>query len=244
MTRRVLAALFVTLSVMAAACSVPRDDNARIVTNPQRNTIAPVTTSSVDAPRTQAKVYFVRTSDKKLEGIMTGVKMPVDASALLEALIVDGPQESRLESKIPKTVTFQVVDSPTKNEKIVILPNFDVRNVNRNTLILAFQQIVFTLTGLPDVDSVQFSVRNGLYPVPLKSGDKPTGQGVRPSDYDAETVYTTTTSTSTIPPTTPPAPTTPVPSSAPGSLAPGSLAPGASAPGASAPTSGATATSR
>jgi hypothetical protein len=236
MTRRVLAALFVTLTVMAAGCSVPRDNNARIVTNPQRNTVVPVTTSSVDAPRTQAKVYFVRSSDKKLEGVMTKVKMPVDAAALLEALIVDGPQESRLESKIPKTVTFQVVDSPAKNEKIVILPNFDVRNVNRNTLILAFQQIVYTLTELPGIDSVQFSVRGGLYPVPLKSGDKPAGQGVRPADYDAETVYTTTTSTSTttIAPTTPPAPTTPVPSSAPGSLA----------PGASAPTSGATATSR
>ncbi|MEO5841272.1 MAG: GerMN domain-containing protein [Acidimicrobiales bacterium] len=242
MTRRVLAALFAalfaTLALMAAACSVPRDDNARIVTNPQRNTVVPITTSSVDVPRTLAKVYFVRSSDKKLEGIMTSVKMPADAAALLEALIVDGPQESRLESKIPKTATFQVVNSSTANEKIVILPNFDVRNVNRGTLILAFQQIVYTLTELPGVDSVQFSVRLGLYPVPLRNGDKPVGQGVRPADYDQETVYTTT--TSTLAPTTLPAPTTPVtPTTGAPSSAPGSLAPGASAP-----TSGPTASSR
>jgi hypothetical protein len=240
MTRRATVLLtFLTIALLAAACSVPRDNHARIVTNPQSNTSVPVTTSNVNAPRVQAKVYFVRSSDKKLEGVMTSVKdldgnnvaSPVE---LLGALIVDGPPENRLESKIPKTVTYEVRPSPNPNGKelIVILPNFDVRNVNRGTLILAFQQIVYTLTELPDVDSVQFSVRNGLYPVPLKSGDKQIGQGVErgPPDYDPDTIYTTTTSTST---STVPAPTTPVPSSAPGT-----------APGASAPTSAPGATSR
>lgn len=240
MTRRAFLLLtFLAMALLAAACSVPRDNHARIVTNPQSNTSVPVTTSNVNAPRVPAKVYFVRSSDKKLEGVMTDVKdldgnnvaSPVE---LLGALIVDGPQANGLESKIPKTVTYEVRASPNPSGKelIVILSNLEVRNVNRGTLILAFQQIVYTLTELPDVDSVQFSVRNGLYPVPLKSGDKPVGQGVRrgPPDYDPETIYTTTTS---LPSTTAPAPTTPAPTSAPSTV-----------PGASAPTTGPTATAR
>jgi hypothetical protein len=228
--------VLVTVALLAAACSVPRDNSARVITNSPGNTSVPVTTSNVDAPRVQAKVYFVRSSDKKLEGVMTSVKdfnadnvaSPVE---LLEALIVDGPQENRLESKIPKTVTFQVVGSPAENEVIVILLNFRVDRLNRDALVLAFQQIVYTLTELPNIDSVQFSVNNRLYPVPLKSGgDKPVGQGVRRlPDYDPETIYTTTSTTTTAPTTTAPTTTTPAPTSA---------------PGASAPTSGPAATSR
>ena len=225
MTRRMLLAL-IPLLLLVVACSVPRDNNARIVTNPQSNTSITVTTSDADAPRTQAKVYFVRSSDKKLEGVMTSVKRPPSGGApgpfeLLEALIVDGPSERRLESKIPKTVTFEVRQNPAvANELIVIMPNFDVSNVNRGTLILAFQQIVYTLTELPDVYSVQFSVNNRLYPVPLKSGDKPVGMGVRRvPDYDPESIFTTTTTTlppaTTVPATTAPATTAPAGSSAP-----------------------------
>ena len=232
MRRRAVALVLATVALLAAACSVPRDDHARVITNAPRNTSITVTTSNVDAPRVQAKVYFVRSSDKKLEGVMTSVKKPGGAAELLEALIVDGPQENRLESKIPKGVTYQVVASSVPNEVIVILLNFRVDRLNRDALILAFQQIVFTLTELPDISSVQFSVGGRLYPVPLASGgDKPVGQGVRRDrDYDLETIYTTTTSTSTT--TIPPA-TTPVPSSAPSTV-----------PGASAPTTGPAGTSR
>lgn len=231
MKRRAFVFVVLSVTLLAAACSVPRDDHARVITNVPRNTSITVTPSNVDAPRLQAKVYFVRSSDKKLEGVMTGVKKPGGPADLLEALIVDGPQENRLESKIPKGVTYQVVASSVPNEVIVILLNFRVDRLNRDALVLAFQQIVFTLTELPDIASVQFSVGGRLYPVPLKSGDKPVGQGVRRDrDYDLETIYTTTTSTSTS--TLPPA-TTPVPSSAPSTV-----------PGASAPTTGPARTSR
>ena len=234
MTRRRWFLLFVAMALFAAACSVPRDENARVITNAPRNTSIPVTTSNANAARTQAKVYFVRSSDKKLEGVMMSVKLPADPDDLLEALIVDGPQDNRLESKLPRSATFQVVNGPVPNELIVILLNFRVDRLNRDALVLAFQQIVYTLTELPNVDSVQFSVNSAPYPVPLKSGDKPVGQGVsRERDYDPETIYTTTTTTTTLPPTTPPPPTTPAPSSAPSTL-----------PGASAPTSGPTAASR
>jgi spore germination protein GerM len=222
--------MLVAMTLAVAACSVPRDENARVITNPPRNTSVPVTTSNVNAERTPAKVYFVRSSDKKLEGVMTSVKKPGTPVDLLEALIVDGPQERRLESKIPQTATFQVIESSVPHELIVILQNFRVERLNRDALVLAFQQIVYTLTEIPDINSVQFSVNNAPYPVPLKSGDKPVGQGVhRMGDYDPETVYTTTTTT-TLAPATTPATTAPVPSSAPSS--------------APAPTSGPAATSR
>ena len=234
----VLASLAVAL-LCATACSVPRDDNARIVKNPEPDTSAPITRP--DGPSTQAKVYFVRSSDNKLEAVTTNVRMaapgvPPGPYELLEALIVVGPppDESRLESKIPKGVRFEIRQSPRDKEVIVILPNFNVKNVNRDALILAFQQMVFTLTELPDVNSVQFSVNTELYPVPLRSGgDKQIGEGVRRvGDYEADSIYTTTTSTSTSTTSTtvpPPGPSA--------SLTPGASAsvPAGSAPAGSAP---------
>ena len=74
MTHRIVVSVL-AMALAVAACSVPRDDNARIITDAPRNTAVPITTSNVDAPRTQAKVFFVRSSDKKLEGIMTSVKL-------------------------------------------------------------------------------------------------------------------------------------------------------------------------
>jgi hypothetical protein len=239
MTRRVCLALL-AMALVIGACSVPRDNNARIITNAPLNTSITVTTSSVNAPRTQANVYFVRSSDKKLEAIPMSVRIPASADERLEALIVDGPKESRLESKIPKGVTYQVVvSSSTPNELIVILSSFRVDRLNRDALVLAFQQIVYTLTELADVNSVQFSVNGALYPVPLASGgNKPVGQGVRRIvDYEPETIYTTTTaSTTSLPAATTP-PTMGGPTTAPGASAP-TPAPTATGP------AGATATTR
>ncbi|HUP74127.1 MAG TPA: GerMN domain-containing protein [Acidimicrobiales bacterium] len=234
MTRRVFLTL-IAMALVIAACSVPRDNNARIITNPPLNTAVTVTTSSANAPRTQANVYFVRSSDKKLEAIATSVKLPASADERLEALIVDGPQERRLESKIPKGVTYQVVSSSVPHELIVILSNFRVDRLNRDALVLAFQQIVYTLTELAEVNSVQFSVNNAPYPVPLASGgNKPVGQGVRRIvDYEPETIYTTT----TLPPTTLPPATTATEGTP-------STAPGASAPTSGPTATGATATTR
>ena len=221
---RRLAALTVALLCVAGACSVPRDDQARIVTNEKPNPSAPP--SRAAGARTQAKVYFVRSSDNILEAVSTSVRVqsvgsPPGPYELLEALILDGPprDEDRLESKIPSNVRFEVRPGPVPNEVIVILPNFNVQRLNRDALILAFQQMVFTLTELPDVNSVQFSVNNKLYKVPLRSGgDKNEGEGVRRQDYDLGTIYTTTTLA--------PSPTTTAPSV---TAAPSTLPPGASA---------------
>jgi hypothetical protein len=224
----VLAVALALVAFAATACSVPRDDDARIVTNPKPDTSAPVTRP--DGPRTQAKVYFVRSSDNKLEAIMTSVRTQAIGQQpgpyeLLEALIVDGPQERRLESKIPNNVRFEIRQSPLDDELIVILPNFNVKNVNREALILAFQQMVYTLTELPEVNSVQFSVQNQLYPVPLKSGDKPVGQGVRRlPDYEPDSIYTTTTTSSTTTTTIPQATASSAPAAT-ASVAPGSAPP-------------------
>ena len=226
--RRSLSVLLITIALVITACSVPRDENARIVTNPHPATSAPNTTTNVDVPRTRAKVYFVRSSDDHLEGVMTSVRVPAEAPELLEALIVEGPTEQRLESKIPKSVSFETRPGPIPNELIVILPNFQVDKLNRDAQVLAFQQMVYTLTELPTVNSVQFSVKNALYKVPLRSGGvKPVGVGVRRSDYAPETIFETTTTSST---TTAPAPTTAQPATTP--------------PGASAPTTAPGATTR
>lgn len=219
---RRLISLAVALLCVATACSVPRDDQARIVHSPEPDTSVPITRP--DGPRAQARLYFVRSSDNKLEAVTTNVRMqapgvPPGPYELLEALIIDGPQENRLESKIPNNVRFETLRSGEK-ELIVILPDFHPKGVNRDVLILAFQQMVYTLTELPDVNSVQFSVENALYRVPLKSGgDKPLGQGVRRLDYDSESIYTTTTTSTTSSTTAPP----------PAPTASASVGPGASA---------------
>jgi hypothetical protein len=236
-SRRALAGALALLFVVASACSVPRDDEARIVTKPRPD--SEVTPTRRDGQRTWAEVYFVRTSDNKLEAIDTRVLMqpngdPPGPYELLEALIVDGPpsEEKRLESKIPRNIRFEVYSGSLPDEVIVILPDLQPKQLNRDTLILAFQQIVFTLTELPYVNSVRFSVGNKLFPVPLRSGGDVVDRGVRRlPDYDDDTIFVPT--TTTLPP---PSTSLPPPSSAPtGTGGPGASAPGASTPGASAP---------
>jgi spore germination protein GerM len=236
-SRRLLAAILASLLAAVTACSVPRDDEARIVTNPApENDVSP--TRRV-GQRMSAKLYFVRTSDNKLEAITTSVLMqengdPPGPYELLEALISDGPppEEQRLESKIPRNIRYEVRAGSVQDEVIVILPDLQPKQLNRDTLILAFQQIVFTLTELPYVNSVRFSVGNKLFPVPLRSGGDVVDRGVRRlPDYDDDTIFVPT--TTTLPP---PSTTLAPPSSAPtGSGGPGPSAPGASTPGASVP---------
>jgi hypothetical protein len=231
-TRRAFAFVLALVMVGAFACSVPRDDTARIIENPEPDTSVP--DSRPDGPRTNAKVYFVRTSDNKLEAVTTSVRVPAGPTERLEALI-DGPQESRLESKFPRNTRFEVRSTLVEGERIVILNKFDPTKINREALILAFQQIVFTLTELPDVNSVQFSVNNAPYKVPLRNGDKETGVGVRRwPDYELDSIYTTTTApppSTTAPPSSTTAPTT----SGPPGAGPAPAAPGGSGASASAP---------
>jgi hypothetical protein len=235
-SRRALAGALALVFLAASACSVPRDDHARIVTNPDLESEVPAPRR--EGRRTSAKVYFVRTSDSKLEAITTRVLMqpngdPPGPYELLEALIVDGPppEEERLESKLPRNVRFEVYSGSIPDEVIVVLQKFNPKNISREALILAFQQIVFTLTELPSVNSVRFSVDNNLFPVPLRNGGDVVDRGVRRlPDYDDDTIFVPT--TTTLPP---PSSTAPPPSTAPtGSGGPGPSAPGASTPGASA----------
>ena len=56
----------------------------------------------------------------------------------------------------------------------MILQNFEGRDAStRSRLVLAFEPDRVHVDRIPDIDSVQFSVNNAPYPVPLKSGDKP-----------------------------------------------------------------------
>jgi spore germination protein GerM len=218
--RRLLGALLGVVLVVAAACSVPRDKTARIITKePTELAVRPTTCDVEPGAIVPKAVYYVRSADDKLEARQVDVSAPGEAIQLLEALkcAPDG-----YTSAIPDGVQFQVRPGDSEDQLTVLLFQFNVKSLNRTARVSAFQQIVFTLTKTLHIDSVRFSVNGNPYAVPLKSTDKEPGEPVTIDDYSRETVFsttTTTTTTTTIPPTTPPA-TTAGPSTAPASTAP------------------------
>jgi hypothetical protein len=210
-------------AVVLAACSVPRDNHARVITSEPVGLAVPQATCEFGDAVTSAKVYYVRPSDGKLEARLVKVKQPGDAVGLLEALkcAPDG-----YASAIPASAQFEVRGGDNEDELTVLLFQIDVKRLNRSTQVQAFEQIVFTLWNSANVSGVRFSVNNQPYKVPVRQDDTEAGALVRPGDYGnaADTIYTTTTTTTapptTLAPTTTPASTVPASSAPPGSTVP------------------------
>lgn len=208
-----------TLTVLAA-CSVPRDREARVLTDVPTPS-APRATVDAAAPVIMRRLYFVRNDASLLEGVELGVAAPGGAIQVLDALR-QGPsadQQRNLNTKVPPSVRFdiRVLKEPgTDGEIIVSLTGDLLKNFSNSVLQLMYQQIVWSLSeidvGFPNV---RFDVNNKAIPV----RDKLEGEAVTRADFiELRNVVTTTAPTTTLP--TPTAPVATPTSAPPPSLAP------------------------
>ena len=115
-TRRLLVVLVAMTAGRRRVQRPPRRERAGSSPNPPRNTAVPVTTSNVNAERTTAKVYFVRSSDKKHRRRDDERQEPGSPVDLLEALIVAGPQSADSSPRSLRPPPCRSVDSSVPHE--------------------------------------------------------------------------------------------------------------------------------
>nr|WP_221381986.1 GerMN domain-containing protein [Actinoplanes polyasparticus] len=168
MNRR-LAALTTTIALLLAACGLPAEQTPRELP-PSRGLSDPI--EPAEPPRPEGTVaqpvYFVR--NDKLVAVIRRTRTPTTVDDLRQALQA-GPTEAEEDTDISSALTgsititgIRITDTTATVEVIDSLTD-----TNRTDEILAFGQIVCTLTSQPDITDVTF-LRNGQ-PLDIPSGD-------------------------------------------------------------------------
>lgn len=169
MRRRLIPPLILTVGLLAG-CGVPVDDAPRTVQVPPGPFPTPVIGSApAPAGRVDEPLCFVR--DDQLDCVVRRVDALPDVDVHLQHLLA-GPagteREIGLTSALPGTVTVAGV------RLTGTLAEVDVREAGdetgRSDEVLAFGQIVCTLAGRGDVDSVSFRRDGQPLDVPRADG--------------------------------------------------------------------------
>lgn len=164
------------LVVLAAACGVQPDASPRPLARSDvpyglleagPNTSTTVTTTPV--PKVGSQVFFV--AGTRLQPATRQVVDPPTVRRVLDALLAP-PSESEvaagLRSAIPPATTLGYSKSPNNVISVDLSPEFSRTSTPEQVLALA--QIVFTLTEIPDVAGVQFTLNGSPVEVPTPAG--------------------------------------------------------------------------
>ncbi len=189
----VVAALLLTATIVAA-CGIPTDHSPRAL-DPHAlpAALAQATTTSTTTPPgrdTDGTIYLLQTTgnSKRLKEVPITVAYSADpaqqAKAVINGLIAYHPvpsgSSSTLTNSIPSTV--HILDAKLDNQVLYLnVSNLD--NVESGQQHVAFAQIVFTATKLPEILSVRFSIDGTSAQVPLRNGTSGSGEAVGPNDF-------------------------------------------------------------
>ncbi|MEW2383562.1 GerMN domain-containing protein [Micromonospora sp. NPDC047707] len=158
MTARAAAA--VLLALLLAGCGVPTDDGPRAVEVPPGPFPTPGTaTSTVPAGQVDEVLCFLR--DDRLVPVVRRIDTPPTLDGQLQHLLAGPNQAERdngLTTALPGGVTVAGVRLAGDRAEVEVPEAGD--EIGRSDEILAFGQIVCTLTARAEVDSVSF-LRDG-----------------------------------------------------------------------------------
>ena len=159
---------------MAVGCGVPTDDSPRPIPDDrvpfELLDPAPIPTTTPSAPSGRASATVFMVSGDRLFPVARNVPAPASPDKVLEALFAGVvPEEAArtLRSAIARTAQASVAGEAGGRLRVELTPAF--LSAGTNEQILALAQIVYTLTGLPGVDSVSFTVSGR--PVEVPAGD-------------------------------------------------------------------------
>ena len=194
--RRLLAA--VALVAIAGACGVQSDDPPRTVASEDVpfDLLASGTTSAPaqDDQGVGRTVWFVDNNGFLARGERQ-LSMPVTPNDILTALlqgVTDAEANNGLRSNIPSGTTLLGVDGPT-DDLVTVNLSGEILTVSREQQRLALAQVVYTVTGLPNVDRVLFEFDGKPTQVPGR-GDELTADPLTRDDFvqfDASATTTT-----------------------------------------------------
>lgn len=159
---RSAAGLGVALVLLAAGCGISAESQPRTLdpgSAPFRSIAQSPTAAPVGAGR--ALIYLVR--DGAIVAVVRRVPEPPTPDAVLAALVV-GPSGRESDAGLTTAVLSGItLDQQGSDAKVasVNVPAKSKSDSGRNDEVLAFAQIVVTLTALPDVTGVRF-LRDGM----------------------------------------------------------------------------------
>lgn len=190
----------VALALVVGACGVQSDDHPRTVAREDVpfDLLASGTTTvpAQDDQGVGRTVWFVDNSGFLARG-QRQLSMPVTPHDILAALlqgVTDAEQKNGLRSNIPSGTKLLSVDGPT-DDLVTVNLSGEILAVSREQQRLALAQVVYTVTGLPNVDRVLFEFDGKPTQVPGR-GDELTADPLTRDDFvqfDASATTTTVT---------------------------------------------------
>ena len=158
--------------LLLAACGFPQDSRATPIPEGE----LPVglrsdpTATTVPASTEPATIWFV--SDNRLVRVRHDVESPASVTTVTNELLI-GPsaaeQDRGLRSGIPDPTVVVGAELIRGIAQVQLAPSF--AEISPEDQILAVGQLVLTLTNLPGIGGVQFSLEGAPVAVPLPSGE-------------------------------------------------------------------------
>lgn len=170
--------LLVTTALVVAACGVPESGDFRPIPKSELpfdlgrplNTTTTSTTSTIPADGTVIQLYFVAgvflTSEPR---VIAGEPEPTSAVRLLVLGPIAFPEYGLTRTALPAALDFDV--DVEKGVATVNTSKGLLTDVAAADQILVVGQIVLTLTSLPGIGQVRFTVNNKPQSVPRGGGD-------------------------------------------------------------------------
>lgn len=170
----------VPILLMAVACGVPTDDGPRAIPDDRVPfgllDAEPVPTTTPSPPTGSASVTVFLVSGDRLSPATRSVQAPVTPDTVLQALLAGvGPDETarNLRTAIAPNTRGSVTEEIPGRLRVELSAAF--LSAATSEQVLAVAQIVYTLTGLPGVDSVTFTVSGRAVEVPAGDGTLKSG---------------------------------------------------------------------
>lgn len=181
-----LIAAIVVLGSLTTACGLQLDDRAQVIDTadlPPDLVSGAVSTLVPEINARDYQLYMVGPDNRLTTVARTITRNP---EAVMTSLLV-GPTTLESGQGIKSAITRATqVLSVTWNDEGVVFVNLtegSLASSARNELELAFAQIVYSITGLPEFDQVVFSIDGVTVPVPTDGGTSDPGQPVTRLDF-------------------------------------------------------------
>lgn len=167
MTPRPLLTL-VLLLVVAAGCGVPTDDSPRAIETPPMRLDGTGNPAAAGAGSAVVRLYLVR--EGRLVRVLRRVPEPLTARQQLDALLAGPTGDEATDGFTSALSTMSITGMTIVERRATITVADHPDQLARTDEILAYGQIVCTLTSQSDVGTVSFESGGELLGVPRADG--------------------------------------------------------------------------
>ncbi len=189
-----LAALMVVSGLLVSACGLPVDDQPRVIASDRLTSSEPATiaTAVQTAETSELKIYMVKPDGPDSGSQLIFVERVIESQpeAILNQLLIGPSPDERSDFGLSSALTGRATFAPTSVDEqariaYVGLTEGSLRGVVSEDQRLAFAQIVFSLSQLPEIDSVVFSLGGDQVSVPTDTGTSEPGAQLTIADFEA-----------------------------------------------------------